>query len=80
VGKDIHLTRRNWLDDTIEEDCTLLDDEEPLFIVTSENPVIATSTDSTVGNFAGGRVMFEDDHGIFGVDPKEIVNIEPLEA
>jgi len=63
----------------IEEDCYLVDDADEIFIAGSDLPISVITKDgvgNTVGAIAGGRVMFEDEDGLFGLLPEEIVSIE----
>lgn len=80
MAKEVRLTWKDH-DVTITEDVLLLAEEDPLFTVTSENPLMIINNDgvgSTIASIMGDKVMFEDDDGIFGLDPNQIIEIEIL--
>jgi len=82
VGKKVILTRKHEGME-IKEVCTLMADDEPVMKVTSENALILISEDGdwgTAGSMAEGRVMFEDDTGVFGIEPEDVVHIEVLDG
>ncbi len=78
----------------LEAEVRLLDDSDPVYPVGEDGEpdlqaprdvLIAADgsevTEATVGALsAGGRfVMFEDDEGIFGLLPRQIIDVTPVE-
>ena len=73
MGKPIELTWRNRSGEVVVEYCMLVSDEDPIGIVGIGEP-----TGKTVGDIANGNVMFEDGEGVFGIPPKDVINIRHL--
>lgn len=81
MAKKVRLT---WKNDnlTITEDVLLLEENDPIFTVTSDNPLMVVNNDgegSTISNLMADKVLFEDEDGIFGLDPKDVVHIEEID-
>ena len=81
MGKQIELTYKNEDGETVTEECLLIEEEDPIFIAGCTEP-LAIVTDKGVGHSAGilmeDRVLFEDDEGIFGLRPDQVLNIKHI--
>lgn len=81
MSKRVELTWRTKDGSEIVEPCWLVDDEDEIFIVGSGIPLTVITEDgvgNVVGTIAGDMVMFEDDFGLFGVPPNDVIYIREL--
>lgn len=72
MAKPIQLT---WKDEETvkKERCLLIEEDDPLFL-TDGTPINREGSEL----FTSNRVVFEDDEGIFGLTPDQIVSIKVL--
>lgn len=73
MGKAIELTWRDSDGEIRVEYCLMVDDDMPISVVG-----IGAPTGKTVEDISNGRVMFEDGEGLFGVPPRDVINIRHL--
>jgi hypothetical protein len=73
MPKWVELTWKTPTKRVITEKCWLVSEEDPVFMIGSSEPL------STVGAIVGDMVMFEDDDGLFGVPPQDVIEIKMLE-
>lgn len=81
MSRRIELTWKTNEGIIVVEECLLCDEDDPLFIVgTSEQLTVETplGTGSEVGLLMSEMVMFEDDVGLFGVPPENVIYIKEL--
>lgn len=73
MGKAIELTWRNGDGELRVEYCLMVADDMPISVVG-----IGVPTGKTVADISGDMVMFEDGEGLFGVPPRDVINIRHL--
>jgi len=72
MAKPIQLTRKDG--ETVKKErCLLIEEDDPLFL-TDGTPINREGSEL----FTSNRVVFEDDEGIFGLTPDQIVSIKVL--
>lgn len=82
MSKKIRLT---WMSEgnTVVEECQLLEegvDKFAAFMEEEDGPGRLELDDYiSKALFASGRVLFEDEHGVFALFPEEVVRIDMLE-
>lgn len=73
MGKPIELTWRDGTGEIRVEFCLLVADDDEIGLVGVGLPI-----GKTISDIANGQVMFEDGEGVFGVPPKDVINIRHL--
>ena len=77
MGKSVDVTYKDETGATITRTVWLPEDSDPLVNVNPDGS--SSPLDGTIGDIAGGRVMFVDDKGIFGLAPEKIITIQDAE-
>lgn len=81
MGKPIELTWRTPGGKVVTERCLLVEETDKLFTLDEHKPIRVITSDGvhdTVSAFMDTQVVFEDDNGIFCLDPKNVIHIEIL--
>lgn len=79
MARQIHLT---WLKDgkVVEEDCFLITEDDVVTVITGDEAIdLAVPDLSRIISDIDDYVMFEDEFGVFGVPPADVIKIEPRE-
>lgn len=78
MGKSVEVTYKAENGDTLIRQLWLPDDDDPLVTVDADG--VSNPLEGTIGEIAGGRVMFVDEKGVFGIDPSKIITIQDVET
>lgn len=73
MGKPIELTWRDGDGEIRVEYCLLVNDDDEIGLVGVGIPI-----GMKIEDISQGRVMFEDGEGVFGVPPRDVINIRHL--
>lgn len=77
MGKTVEVTYKDETGATLTRTVWLPEDSDPLVNVNPDGS--SSPLDGTIGDIAGGRVMFVDEKGIFGLAPDKIITIQDAE-
>lgn len=77
MGKSVEVTYKDETGATLTRTVWLPEDSDPLVNVNPDGS--SSPLDGTIGDIAGGRVMFVDEKGIFGLAPDKIITIQDAE-
>jgi len=73
MSKRVQLTyKHHKTGEVLVEETLLVSDDDSVF---GGGVVLGL----TVSDISDGYVMFEDEFGLFGIDPKNVIQIKPLE-
>lgn len=77
MGKSVDVTYKDETGVTLTRTVWLPEDSDPLVNVNPDGS--SSPLEGTIGDIAGGRVMFVDEKGIFGLNPEQIITIQDAE-
>lgn len=82
MAKKVELTWKTQESVIVVEECMLIDEDDPVYIA-STGEVLSMIDIEGVGTHAGmlmaEMVVFEDDVGLFGVPPENVIYIKALD-